>query len=273
MKYTYSDEDDEGSDALSARRSRQQSGISTPAEPSGPTFTASGRQVRSSRQMLSGQQVITERPNLRGLDGAHDDELRPESRGRPRRIAQQNGVESVPRSRRYTKGYNSLDSMDEESDATSSGREWADGDDEELDDRMDDEDEEVETSDNEVFEGEGASVQQSLMVSLRYKKSSLSHPSQNVPKGRLISEDRSDLPDILTDTTHMPGVEPLDKPVPSHYTEAKQSQPSGNSSSESALHASKVQNGDGFSPKNEANTSSAPSESKLVAGVPIGNHL
>ena len=205
-RYTYSDEEDGGSDALSTRRSNRQSGISTPAESIGPTFTASGRQVRSrhggtyGEATSSGKQVATQHSRTGGLDGAEDDEIEdedePVSRGRPRRAAQQNKVKAKSLTANHTKGYDSLGSMDDESDATSSGNEWDGGDEDEPDEHVDDEeeDEDIDMSDisgAEEEEEEVDDVQQSLVVSLRYKKGIPPPPSQDLRNGPAISEDHS----------------------------------------------------------------------------------
>ena len=186
IRYTYSDEEDGGSDALSTRRSNRHSGISTPAEPNGPTFTASGRQIRArhggayGETMLSGQTEGSDQPGLSGLDGAEDDVEQPVLRGRPRRTTQPNGAQSKARSRKHIDGYNSLDSMDDESDATSSGGGWDGEDDDDADDHAEDEDDDdVEMSDDEASLANGVEVadeedgdddQKSLVVSLRYSK-------------------------------------------------------------------------------------------------------
>lgn len=198
-RYTYSDEEDGGSDALSTRRSNRQSGISTPAESNGPTFTASGRQVRSrhggtyGETMLIGQQDAMEHSKTGGLDGAEDDEDEPVSRGRPRRAAQQNRPRAKPLSRKHTEGYDSLGSMDDESDVTSSGNEWDGGDEDEPDDHIDgeEEDEDVDMSDNSGAEEEENGLQQSLVVSLRYMKSRPSPRNHDTWNGTAISEDHS----------------------------------------------------------------------------------
>ncbi len=110
-----------------------------------------------------------------------EDEEEPVSRGRPRRAAQQSKVKAKTLSGKHTEGYDSLGSMDDESDATSSGNEWDGGDEDEPDDRVDDEeeDEEVDMSDNSVAEEEEDDPRQSLVVSLRYLKSHPSPPSQD----------------------------------------------------------------------------------------------
>lgn len=179
MKYTYSDEEDAGSDTLSTRRSNRQSGISTPAEPNGPMFTASGRQVRSrhggayGESILSGQGDTSRQPSFSGVDGADEDDKEPVSHGRPRRAARQIGSKSKTSLRKHIDGYNALDSMDDESDASSSGGEWEGGDDDEPDDLAEDEeDEDVEMSGDEPEQSEEANeTPRSLVVSLRYLKS------------------------------------------------------------------------------------------------------
>ena len=189
-RYIYSDEEDGGSDALSTRRSNRQSGISTPAESNGPTFTASGRQVRSrhggtyGETMLSGQQDTMEHSKIGGSEGAEDDEDEQVSRGRPRRAAQQNRLKAKLLSKKHNEGYDSLGSMDDESDATSSGNEWDGGDEDELDDHIDDEeeDDDIDMSDTSGAEDEEV-TRQSLVVTLRYIKSRLSPPRQDTRSG------------------------------------------------------------------------------------------
>lgn len=204
-RYTYSDEEDGGSDALSTRRSNRQSGISTPAESIGPTFTASGRQVRSrhggryGEAVLSGKQGATQASRVGGLDGAEDDENEdddePITRGRPRRAAQQNSVKPKTLTGKHNKGYDSMGSMDDESDATSSGNEWEGGDedepDEHVDDEEDEEEEDVDMSDISGPEEDEDDLPQSLVVSLRYKKRLPPPPSQDMRNGPAISEDHS----------------------------------------------------------------------------------
>lgn len=214
-RYTYSDEEDGGSDAVSTRRSNRQSGISTPAESIGPTFTASGRQVRSrhggryGEATLSEKQGATQHSRTGGLDGAEDgeneDEDEPVSRGRPRRAAQHNSVKPKSHTAKHTKGYDSLGSMDDESDATSSGNEWDGGDEDEPDDRVDDEeeDEDVDMSDVSVAEEEEEEeddVQRSLVVSLRYKKQIPPPPSQDMRNGPAISKDHNVPPITISGT-------------------------------------------------------------------------
>ena len=203
MKYTYSEEEEEDgvSDGLSTRRSNRQSDISTPTEPSGPTFTASGRQVRSrhggtyGETMLTGQANTSRQPSISGMDGAHGEDDEPPHLDRPRRTVQQNGSRPKAFTRGNIDDYNVLDSMDDESDASLSGDEWVGGDDDEPDimneDDEDDEDDEAEMSDNRASTSEEDvdAVSSSLVVSLRYKKNRLLPPHRRTPESTDIVKD------------------------------------------------------------------------------------
>ncbi|PGH23416.1 hypothetical protein AJ80_02526 [Polytolypa hystricis UAMH7299] len=153
LKYTFSDdEDDFSSDAPLSRRSTR---ISTPAEPTGPTFTASGRQVRARVGGTYGETMLSTRRN--GVQSAvsADDEGDGQlsvANGRSRR-ARANGW-----------AHNTGDVMDEESDAASSdnGSEVR-----EDDANYADDDEEMSDSESSAnVDGE----QPSLVVQLRYGK-------------------------------------------------------------------------------------------------------
>lgn len=80
------------------------------------------------------------------------------------------------RQKKHIDGYNSLDEMDDESDASSSGGDWDGGDDDEdvvLADDVDEEDEDAEMSDSDDGQdGEDGDLagKGSLVVSLRYQK-------------------------------------------------------------------------------------------------------
>jgi len=163
LKYTYSDDEDMFSDALpSTRRStRNASGGSTPAEPSGPVFTASGRQVRAraggiyGESMLSGQR----KDGLATVPLSHEGDG---EAGRPQRNTR-------GRTNGWAKGSsNYVDEMDEESDAASSGNEWKGGDDEYQNEFEGDDEEE--SSQNESMVGGGEAANPSLVVQLRYGK-------------------------------------------------------------------------------------------------------
>lgn len=185
IRYTFSDEEEGASDAPGTRRSSRQSGVPTPVEPTGPTFTASGRQVRSRIRGLYGETVPREQPNTETLKvdenpapGVGEGGLAPSSR--TRQSALSNGATVKARPGRHIEGYNALDEMEDESDATSSGAEWDGGDDDDADDLvLDEEDEEdADMSDDEssiADEEEAVAAykrrpQNSLVVALRYQK-------------------------------------------------------------------------------------------------------
>ena len=181
MKYTFSDEEDAISDAGSNRRSNRHSGMAIAAGPSGPTFTASGRQVRSryggayGETVLSGQDNLDEQ-NRGSLGGAIDDETEKAPHARPHRSVQYSTILSKGPASKQHKGYESLDPVDDESDATTSGREWEGGDSEEPDEPLEEEEDDdgIETSNSN--DGEEEDPRQSLVVSLRYMRS-ISIPS------------------------------------------------------------------------------------------------
>ncbi|KAL8734862.1 MAG: hypothetical protein Q9166_001214 [cf. Caloplaca sp. 2 TL-2023] len=176
IKYTYSEEEDGGSDVLSTRRSNRQSGLSTPGEPARPTVTASGRQVKSryggayGETMLSGQHETGQVAPIRGGDGVGDDGEAHLPGGR---------LSRATRGRRCRAGSaleddSSTVELENGSDDTSSGQEWDGGDDDEVDDHADDEVEDEEMNDDVTEDELGldeVSIQpRSLVVSLRYAK-------------------------------------------------------------------------------------------------------
>lgn len=221
-KYTFSDDDEGASDAPSTRRSNRQSGLSTPAEPAGPTFTASGRQVRSrvggayGESILSGQLETAEAPTINNTNGAIVAEEEPISRGRTRGSALRNGVTQKVRSRKHIEGYNALDEMEDESDASSSGGDWEGADDDEVDANIseDEDDEDADMSDDEASIINEDDVEEeaneqpfdrpgSLVVALRYQKKDTPPPA--VAKSHAFSKkntnkmpSRKPSPDILS---------------------------------------------------------------------------
>ena len=74
--------------------------------------------------------------------------------------------------RAHIDGYNALDEMEDESDATSSGNEWDGGnDDDDVHDNLGDDDDDEEMSDDEIEANETVEGgKQSLLVSFRYQK-------------------------------------------------------------------------------------------------------
>ncbi|KAL8926761.1 MAG: hypothetical protein Q9208_002835 [Pyrenodesmia sp. 3 TL-2023] len=173
IKYTFSDEEDGGSDALSTRRSDRHSGISTPAEPARPTVTASGRQVRSRHGGAYGEMLSTEQHvqgqtlAIGGVDGIDEEEEAQYTRTYPNR-ATRNRAQKI----RQRGGENdSTEGLDDESDITSSGHEWVGGDDDEADDHVDDGDDEEmdeDMSEDELGTDHEPQPQRTLVVSLRY---------------------------------------------------------------------------------------------------------
>ena len=185
MRYTYDDDDAFDSDATSTRRSTRQSNRSTPFD-SGPTVTASGRQVRQPRtgeygeSLLSGPPMNTDdlgpeysedgRPSSRARSGTEDSE-QPVRGGRPTRAAARpvaNGFDGS-RKRKHIDSYNSIDEMSDEDEADVSNGGWdTDKNEAEYDERMpdaDDEDDDMGDADEE-FESEDEE-QRSLVVKLR----------------------------------------------------------------------------------------------------------
>lgn len=158
LKYTYSDDEDIFSDGLPSRRStRNASSNVTPAEPSRPRFTASGRQIRSRAGGLYGEALLTGQREDSEFDEEEEDEGRPQ---RTRTSINPNGYS----------GYRDDDLEDESeaapSEANDSGREWGGEEDDENEFEGDDEEEEDVSGDESIAIGEP----QSLVVQLRYGK-------------------------------------------------------------------------------------------------------
>ncbi|KAH0551695.1 hypothetical protein GP486_007086 [Trichoglossum hirsutum] len=179
IKYTYSTDDDEGSEGPIARRSTRHSGLSTPAE-SGPTFTASGRQVRSrvggvyGETILSGRNTERTTPAFGAAEGsasADDEPVETMAAGRPRRSGLRKEVNGWPKGGSHIAGYNSVDEMDDEEEASSSGTDeyGADDDDDEVD-IASEEDNEISDEDTDMGDADGSRERKSksLVVSLRY---------------------------------------------------------------------------------------------------------
>ncbi|KIV85703.1 hypothetical protein PV11_01364 [Exophiala sideris] len=174
-RYTYSD-DEFGSDGLSSRRSTR---ISTPAD-TGPTVTASGRQVKSRVGGMYGEtMLIDQRKELQRADGeghfaesSDDDMPTTAPNGRSMRISR-SGRPVKPVQDQYANG---PDSASDEAEST--GKEWS-GDENELDASEPDFDAEDEDDDDDEMSDEGLehdelaeddNTQGSLVVQLRYRK-------------------------------------------------------------------------------------------------------
>ena len=169
IRYTFSDDEDAGSDAFSGLRSRN-SGISTPAEATGPVVTASGRHVRPraggvyGESLLSGQQEDMPEIQVNGV--GHDNTQDTDSHTRSGRAV---GISRAGRS--YHRSYNAVDEMDEESDAPSS--EWDSGkeaDEDANDNVADGDDENDEMSVNALDRDDEEASKRSLVVSLKIGK-------------------------------------------------------------------------------------------------------
>jgi hypothetical protein len=167
IKYTYSDEEDEGySDATTSRRSTRNTGTHTPTE--GPTVTLSGRQVKSRHGGAYGESRLsgthTPAVTVGGFDGTSEEPEDGEGiAGRPRRAATSKVPNNGWAAKAHIEGYNSVDEMDSEEDDAS---EQDYGDDEEEDHLSLESD--VEDPDDlpDVYEGisDGADGEQSLVV-------------------------------------------------------------------------------------------------------------
>lgn len=130
--------------------------------------------------MLSGQHESTELPENNENHSAETVGEEVISRGRTRGSANRNGVTHNIQPRKHIEGYNALDEMEDESDASSSGGDWDGADDDDVDDIIvDDEDEDdADMSDDEpsVANDEESPKEdfrdrpKSLVVSLRYRK-------------------------------------------------------------------------------------------------------
>ena len=121
--------------------------------------------------MLSGQneQIPTATNGDETQDGNENVQTR--TRTRTRGGARQASTNNP--GRKHIEGYNELDEMEDESDATSSGGEWDGGDDDDVDGNIvDDEEEDVEMSDSGRSADESEHdpvVVKSLIVTLRYR--------------------------------------------------------------------------------------------------------
>ncbi|KAH0544421.1 hypothetical protein FGG08_001448 [Glutinoglossum americanum] len=184
IKYTYSTDDEDGSEGPTTRRSTRHSGLSTPAEP-GPTFTASGRQVRSrvggvyGETILSGHNTGRTTPAFGTADGSAsgDEQVETIAAGRPRRSGLRKEVNGWTKGGDHIAGYNSVDEMDDEEEATSSGSDEYGADDDEIDIASEGDNEiSDEDTDMEGADGIGARKSKSLVVSLRYGRLSGNEP-------------------------------------------------------------------------------------------------
>ncbi|KAF1851236.1 uncharacterized protein K460DRAFT_303225 [Cucurbitaria berberidis CBS 394.84] len=176
MRYNFSDQEEIDSDNLPSRRSGRHSGRETPAVPSGPTVTASGRQVKSRATGLYGETLHS---------GQVDDRASPATGDYARSDVSEEPHAAHGRSTRAAKRGNTngglnraLDSEgdDEEEDATS----WDGGDEDEDADQMEIDDDADDAGEDESSE-DGEEQPQTLMVTLRYGKVAVEPPSAPPP--------------------------------------------------------------------------------------------
>lgn len=177
MKYTYSDDEDEGYSDSTTRRSTRNTGTHTPAELSGPIVTLSGRQVKARAGGMYGESVLsgTQTPattGTGGYDGADDadeDEDGDLVGHRSRRAAAQ-PTNGRGRGGRHIEGYNSVDEMDDEDEA--SEQDYGDDEEEEeeaviesdLDDPVSEDDVDMDEDDKQVTD-----AGRKLVVKLKLK--------------------------------------------------------------------------------------------------------
>ena len=167
MRYTFSEDEDEDQLSLSDAAPRRATRAAAVAiEHTGPTVTASGRTVRNrvgglyGEILHSGQATSRASPATNDYvrsDGSEEPPTAPSRSTRSGDRANLNGWVQ----RKHIEGYNSVDEMDNEDDATSSGGEWDGGDEDEpdLEDEIDEES--SEDSDEEL-------EKKSRIVALRY---------------------------------------------------------------------------------------------------------
>ncbi|KAF2755889.1 hypothetical protein EJ05DRAFT_477953 [Pseudovirgaria hyperparasitica] len=164
MRYTFSDEEDDASEAGSGARSTRYRGRDSSTDPSRPTVTASGRQVRTRQHgaygesLLSGQ--VTGDVGSPATDGS--DGLQRPSHGRATRAAAKPAANGWSRGSRNNRNIDTYDSdeIDEDDGASVSGNEWDDGD--ESDDEVKARD--VSDEDEDMSDAEAPS----LVTVLRY---------------------------------------------------------------------------------------------------------
>lgn len=196
MRYTYEEGDEEGdSDDTSTRRStRHQSSRSSPFE-SGPTYTASGRQIKQPRTGEYGESLLSgnvmNADELGDFDGSSragreaSDETDPVRAGG--RATRSGGARPAAngsnlRKRKHIEGYNSIDEMSDEDGV--SGDDW-DSDRNDEDEHMPDAAEASdapEASDAEDdSEDDEESASRSLIVTLKLKNTSLAASKETPP--------------------------------------------------------------------------------------------
>ncbi|OJD31640.1 uncharacterized protein BKCO1_4600064 [Diplodia corticola] len=194
MKYTFSDDEEETSDALSTRRSTRRG---SPVDSSRPVITSSGRQVRSRLGGLYGETLLSGQNTELDSPGTADYERSDASEGVNGRATRTGrSKHGVPqRSNRHIDGYNSIDEMDDEEEVD----EWDGGDDDEDDDLgLNDDDEESladDESDGDIY----IKPKGSLVVTLRIPTERLAAASSPPPQPRspsAVNEENKDRMEI-----------------------------------------------------------------------------
>lgn len=169
MKYTYSDDEDDFYSDSTSRRSTRNTGTHTPAD-TGPVITASGRQVRPRHGGAYGESMLTDAQpqaiSVGGYDGIGETpEGADSSLGRSRRAA-------VAKGGHHIEGYNSVDELDDEDDA--SEQDFGDDDDEDDHVPLESDEEPDDFSDDDVADDEmdidtDAQDSKSLVIKLPLK--------------------------------------------------------------------------------------------------------
>ncbi|OJI98994.1 hypothetical protein ASPVEDRAFT_50560 [Aspergillus versicolor CBS 583.65] len=238
LKYTYSDDEDIFSDGLPPprRSGRNNSGLSTPAEPTGPRFSASGRQIRSRAGGLYGEALLA---------GQREDTA----------TADEDGTERQQRTRNTRmNGYPDYGIDDEDADSNvgqSSGNEWQGGEEEDENEFEGDDEEEV-SGDESVVNGEPAS----LVVQLKYNKQGDSKGPEEQPA------------DVISETQKVAVAErPIDAPEQEPAAEPSQKLPVGNGPPVSVPEAPAGPSTNAAPAEEPSNTiASAPSEGTVQDG-------
>lgn len=215
MRYTYEDDEDgfggNDSDGTSTRRStRQQSNRSTPFE-AGPTYTASGRQIKQPRQGEYGESLL--KTNVMNTDelgpdysddvdrdrsvrsGTADSEP-PRAGGRATRNAGRPAVNGVGNSgkRKHIDGYNDIDEMSDEEDAADSADEWnSDKNEDDRDEEMKDADDADSESNDSEDDATASGASRSLVVKLKVSQKTI-HSAKDTPPTSPPSPNEQDEP-------------------------------------------------------------------------------
>ncbi|KAK7534352.1 uncharacterized protein J3D65DRAFT_633186 [Phyllosticta citribraziliensis] len=181
MRYTFSEEEEDASDALSTRRSTRRG---TPTD-SRPTVTASGRQVRSRLGGLYGESLLSgagerDTPGSADFDRSGTDEPNAFGRStRSGRAAARNGNVPQRSNRKHIDGYNSIDEMDDDEDEVD---DWEGGDEEDEYPQLNDDAEDSDGLSEDDFDDEVNDKNKgSLVVTLRIDKLRLAAASSPPP--------------------------------------------------------------------------------------------